>query len=286
MSKILTIKEILKLATGYLAQCQVDQPRLEAEVFLANLLGVTRIDLYVNFDRPVVEEELAAMREYFRRRSRGEPLEYIIGVKEFMSLPFFVDNSVLIPRPETEHLVEKALQIMAANNFKEAVDVGTGSGAIAVSLAYYQSDAHVTAIDIAPKALAIAEKNARYHGVEGRLVFLEGDLLEPLVAGEKKFDMVLANPPYIPSGLIDELSPEVKKQPHLALDGGPYGLSFYKPLIEDAALILAGGGYLGMEVGWGQAAAVASILKENGFVDVETINDYSGIGRCVWGKKQ
>ncbi len=286
MSKVLTIKDILKLATGYLAQCGIDQPRLEAEVFLANLLSVTRIDLYVNFDRPMVEEELAAMREYLRRRSRGEPLEYIVGVKEFMSLAFFVDNSVLIPRPETEHLVERALQIMAANDFKEAVDVGTGSGAIAVSLAYYRSVARVTAIDIDPGALRVAERNARHHGVEGRLVFLEGDMLKPLVGPGQRFDIVLANPPYIPSDLIGELSPEVKNQPRLALDGGPYGLSFYKPLIEDAAVILSGGGYLGMEVGWGQADAVASILTSNDFTDIEIINDYSGIGRCVWGKKR
>lgn len=286
MSEILTIKDILKLATGYLIQCGIAQPRLEAEVFLADLLGISRIDLYVNFDRPLLEKELASMRDYLRRRSRGEPLEYIVGVKEFMSLPFFVDNSVLIPRPETEHLVERALEIMATKNFKEAVDVGTGSGAIAVSLAYYRPASRVTAIDIAPEALAIAKKNARHHGVEGRLIFLKGDLLKPLVGTEKRFDIVLANPPYIPSDLIGELAPEVKNQPRLALDGGPYGLSFFKPLVEDAAVILARGGFLGLEVGWGQAAAVASILRDNGFVGVEIINDYSGIGRCVWGKKQ
>ena len=285
LAKKPTVKEILLLADGFLARCKIGQSRLEAEVLLAAVLATKRIELYINFDRPLSANELENMRIALRRRSRGEPLAYILGEKEFMSLPFSVDSSVLIPRPETEHLVEKALGLIKDRGFKRLVDVGTGSGAIAVSLAFYAPSLQVLAIDLAEEALEVAKQNAHRHGVLGRIEFLKGNLLESLQNDKGNYDLVLANPPYIPSQEIANLALEVRQEPRLALDGGPDGLACYQPLTRDAYSILKNEGYLGLEIGYDQGQAVSKILQAEGFSDITIVQDYGGLDRCVWGKK-
>ncbi len=280
-----TLKEILELSANHFAKHGLISPRLEAELLMGHILGLERIHLYVQFDRPLEEKELEEMRQLIRRRLQGEPLAYILGEKEFMSLPFYVDSRVLIPRPETEHLVEKALDLFSGDGEVTLVDLGAGSGAIAVSLAYYLPRSSVLALDINPEILEIARKNALRNGVEGRIRFILGDLLEP-IREEGPVDGILSNPPYIPTAQLEEVSPEVKAQPRGALDGGSDGLRYYHRIAREAYPLLRQGGYLGLEVGAGQDEAVGSILQDQGFIDVNVEKDYSGHKRCVWGKKK
>lgn len=279
-----TLKEILDLSAGHFAKHGLSSPRLEAELLIGHTLGLERIQLYVQFDRPLEENELEQMRQFIRRRLQGEPLAYILGEKEFMSLPFYVDSRVLIPRPETEHLVEKALELFGDREEVTLVDLGAGSGAIAVSLAYYLPQSRILALDINPESLELARKNALRNGVEDRIRFILGDLLDP-IKDEEPVHGILSNPPYIPSGELAGLSPEVKAQPRLALDGGSDGLSYYYRIAKEAFPLLKGGGYLGLEVGSGQDDKVSRILWERGFKGVEIEKDYSGHKRCIWARK-
>ncbi len=284
MAEVLTMKEILDLSAGHFNRHGLEHPRLEAELLLGHILGLERIQLYVQFDRPLEENELEQMREFIRRRARGEPLAYILGEKEFMSLPFHVDSRVLIPRPETEHLVERALQIFGPNEEPTLIDLGTGSGSIAVSLAHYLPHSRIWALDVRPDILELARDNARRNGVQDRIRFILGDLLEPVLK-EGPVDGILSNPPYIPSGELEKLSPEVRWQPRLALDGGQDGLHFYPLIINQADALLKEGGYLGLETGTGQDQAVGPLLEKKGFREISIEKDYSGHKRCIWGRK-
>ena len=253
-------------------------------MLLGYLLDRNRIQLYVDFDRPLTEKELERMRTFIRRRAQGEPLAYILGEKEFMSLPFRVDKRVLIPRPETEHLVERALELFKGVEKPLLVDVGTGSGAIAVSLAHYLPDCSVFALECRPEILELARENAETNGVRERIRFILGDLLEPLEETKEKADGVLANPPYIPRRELSGLSAEVRAQPELALDGGPDGLEFYEPIAKQAREVLKEKGYLGLEVGAGQAEEVKEILDKEGYTGIFAEEDYSGHKRCIWAR--
>jgi len=279
-----TLKEILDLSAGHFARHGLSSPRLEAELLMGHILGLERIQLYVQFDRPLEEKELEQMRQFIRRRLQGEPLAYILGKKEFMSLPFAVDPRVLIPRPETEHLVEKAIEIFSGDGEVTLVDLGAGSGAIAVSLAYYLPKSHVLALDISPEALEMARENALRNGVEGQIRFILGDLFEP-IKDEGPVDGILSNPPYIPSADLESLSLEVKNQPARALNGGPDGLDYYRRIALEAFPLLVSGGYLGLEVGAGQDGEVTKILRENGYKEINVEQDYSGHKRCIWARK-
>ncbi len=284
MAEVLTMKEILDLTAGHFSRHDLDQPRLEAELLLGHILGLERIQLYVQFDRPLKENELEQMRQFIRRRAQGEPLAYILGEKEFMSLPFQVDSRVLIPRPETEHLVERALQIFGPTAEPTLIDLGTGSGAIAVSLAHYLPHSRIWALDVRPDILELARDNARRSGVQDRIRFILGDLLEPVLQ-EGPVDGILSNPPYIPTEELEKLSPEVRWQPRLALDGGRNGLHFYPLIINQADALLKEGGYLGLETGAGQDQAVSPLLEKKGFSEISIDEDYSGHKRCIWGRK-
>ncbi len=285
MAEHLTLKEILDLSAGHFAKHGLSSPRLEAELLMGHILGLERIQLYVQFDRPLEENELEQMRQFIRRRLQGEPLAYILGEKEFMSLPFYVDSRVLIPRPETEHLVEKALKLFEEKGEVTLVDLGAGSGSIAVSLAHYLPRSRVLALDINPESLELARENALRNGVEDRIRFILGDLLDP-IKDEGPVHGILSNPPYIPGGELEGLSLEVKAQPRLALDGGSDGLRYYYRIAKEAFPLLKSGGYLGLEVGSGQDETVSKILREEGFEGVEIEQDYSGHKRCIWGRKQ
>lgn len=285
MVKRRTIKEILHLTTQHFLKACLPQPRLEAEVLLAHVLRCSRVNLYVRFDQPLQEEELEAMRRSIRRRQNGEPLAYIVGEKEFMSLSFQVDPRVLIPRPETEHLVEGALERMDGQGPVQALDVGTGSGAVAIALAYYGEGWHIVATDVEGSALEVARSNARRHGLEERIRFYEGDLFEALPPEEISFHCILSNPPYIPSEDLPSLQKEVRLQPHRALDGGIDGLQVYPLLIRGAHERLEDGGLLGLEVGIGQSGKVADLMERAGFSGLEICKDYSEHQRCIFGRR-
>ncbi len=271
--------ELVRVTAQYLGQKGVESPRLDAELLLAHVLGVPRIQLYLQFDRPLDAGEVDAYREAVRRRARREPLAHITGAREFWSLEFQVDARVLVPRPETEVLVEAALGRMGPAG--RLADLGAGSGAVGVALLSERPGWQGVGVDLSPGALEVAGANALRHGVDQRLELRQGDLFGPL-AGEV-FDAVVANPPYIPSGDLGALEPEVADfDPRLALDGGPDGLDVIRRIAEESPAHLAPGGFVALEFGAGQEEAVARILREaGGYREVAVIRDYSGRPRVA-----
>ena len=280
-NQIWTIGSILKWTEQYFGTRGIDSPRLDAEVLLSHVLGKERIYLYVHFDEPLEAPELAAYREYIKQRVARQPVAYIIGRREFMGLSFRVTPAVLVPQPDTEILVQAALDRLAAKPAARVADIGTGSGAIVLSLLYYRKELQASAVDISADALAVAAENAASLGVAERVTFCEGDLLAPL-AGQQ-FAAIVSNPPYIPTADIAGLAPEVRTaEPMGALDGGADGLVFYRRLVADAPALLASDGFLAMEVGIHEAAPVAALAQASGaFARTEVLKDLAGIERVV-----
>ena len=258
--------------------------RLDAELLAARAFSRTRVELYTHFDQPLGDPELAAYRGLVQRRMAGESVAYILGRKEFWSLDLEVDARVLVPRPDTETLVEQALEWLKAMPASEralrVADIGTGSGALALALKKERPGDEVFAVDISTDALDVARGNASRLGLE--VTFLQGDLVSPL-SGLDRFNMIASNPPYIPSQDIAGLSPEVRREPILALDGGEDGLSLVRRLASDARNVLSPGGALAMEIGAGQAAEVMEILRGTGYAGVGARRDLAGIERVVFG---
>lgn len=275
------IRDLLTWTTGYFQDKGIPQPRLEAEVLLAHALEKDRVYLYTAYDAPVDRDERDRLRGYIQRRIKHEPVAYITGYKEFMSLPFRVTPEVLIPRPETELLVEKAIEL--TSEFSDEVricDVGTGSGAIAVSLAYYLPRAVITAVDINIPSLEVARCNADINKVNIQLY--HGDLLSPLE--EETLNLIVANLPYISEQEYLQLEPGVKEyEPSLALKGGKDGLDVYRRLLPQALAKLDNGGYLLMEISPHQSTQIHEITC--GFNEVEIIKDLSGHDRIVKARK-
>lgn len=275
-----TVLKILKWTTDYFAGKDIDSARLEAELLLAATLELDRVGLYVNFERPLDSGELTAFRERVRRRALREPLQYILGEAEFWSLVFKVSPAVLVPRADTEILVEEALNRI--EGAARVLDVGTGSGAIAIALAHEKPEIQMTALDCSEPALDVARSNARCHGVEERINFYNGDLAM-LPSGP--FEMIVSNPPYIPTTDWEKLTPEVRDhEPRLALDGGDDGLRAYRQLADQVGNILIPGGWLLVEVGIDQATSVRDLFEASGLVEVGWRDDYAGIPRVVMGK--
>ena len=283
----MNVMEALKKGTWVLKDKNIPVPRLEAEMLMAHVLKCQRHDLYLAADR---ELDNTQTQQYFilvEKRSSGYPIQYIISRREFMGLDFYVDQRVLIPRADTEVLVEYVIEWTSGQNSDlHILDLGTGSGAIAVSLAVFIPGAYVTAADISPGALEVARYNARLHGVQERIAFLEGDMFSPLSCcpGIRSFDAVVSNPPYIPSGDIEMLEPQVRDyEPRLALDGGNDGLWFYDRLAQGCTDWLKPGGLLAVEVGYGQSEAVKSIFKSAGcYQNIGAAKDLAGIERVVY----
>lgn len=281
MQETWTIKDLLVWTARFFADKGIEEPRLNAEALLARVLEKDRVYLYANYFAPVNQNEREQYRELIKRRAAGEPLAYLLGKREFMSLEFKVTPAVLIPRPETELLVETVLELASRDQPVSICDVGTGSGAIAVSLAYYLPRAQVTAIDISPPALEIARYNAEQHGVKVR--FLEGDLLAPVAAGEQ-FDFICANLPYISEEEYTRLDPEVRSyEPRLALWGAGDGLELYRRLVPQAWQHLAYGGYLLMEIGCTPAEAAVALFSSPWLVQVK--KDWAGRDRLIIAQK-
>jgi release factor glutamine methyltransferase len=267
--------EALQAARARLAATSRN-PRRDAEVLLAHVLGCDQVALLTHPERLLSPAESDQLESFLRRRLADEPMQYITGVQEFFGLLFEVTPDVLIPRPETEHLVEAALEHVGREADVRIVDVGTGSGAIAVALAYTRPQSLVTAVDLSPAALEVARRNARRHGVLERLTFLQSNLLAAVDAAD--FDVVVSNPPYIAEGEV--LEPQVSKyEPQSALYSGPTGLEVYERLIPQAHKVLKPQGWLLLEIGFGQQSAVEALLR--GWQSVSVVHDLQGIPRVL-----
>ncbi len=278
--EIWTVQAILNWTRQYFLDKGVENPRLDAEVLLSHILEKERLYLYVHFDQPLEDKELDAFRAAVKQRAARLPVAYIIGSKEFMGLDFEVTPAVLIPRPDTEILVEAAISRLALVEEPCILDLGTGSGAICISMLKNLPAARGTTVDISPEALIVAKRNAAKHQIEQRLTFYQGNLFIP-VKGQK-FTAIVSNPPYIPEGDIPGLTPEVQQEPNLALAGGEDGLDFYRRIVQEGRNYLTDNGFIAMEVGIGQARLVADIAEKTGYYKVsDIIKDYGGIERVV-----
>lgn len=338
-----TIGRVLRWTQERFAARGISSPRLDAELLLSSTLGRTRVALYTHFDQPLQKDELARFRVAIQKRLAGTPVAYLIGEKEFYGLPLRVTEATLIPRPETELLVELALGLLPkaaappqsvseesapelqigqaepgvelhiaydepapeleaeaeapaaapatpaapaapsdAPPLATVADIGTGSGAVALAVAHQRRDIQVIAIDASADALAVATENAQKLGL--KVDFRHGDLLAPLARGEQ-LDLIVANLPYIPTAEIAGLSPEVRSEPRSALDGGPDGLDPIRRLVTQSPRHLRPGGWLALELGQGQAAAVEELLRRAGFVDVRSEADLARIPRVVLGRR-
>jgi release factor glutamine methyltransferase len=281
-----TVGRLLTWTTDWLGARGSDAPRLDAEVLLAHVRGCPRIALYTAFDTPVADAERARFRELVKRRGEGEPVAYLVGSREFFSLPFTVTKDVLIPRPETEGLVVRSLDLVKSAAAPRIADVGTGSGAIAVTLAKQLPRATLVATDIAPAALAVAQANAERHGVAERITFVECDLLaDPQAAGP--WDVIVSNPPYVRDDEYAALPRDVRDhEPKTALVAGPTGVEIVTRLAAEAAERLAPGGWLLVEIGPSTAAAAESALAaQPGLVPGPTLKDLAGLPRIVQARK-
>ncbi|MHA7629583.1 peptide chain release factor N(5)-glutamine methyltransferase [Corallococcus sp. M7] len=282
MSDVWTIRRILTWTTGHFEKRGVDAPRLTAEILLAHVLKTGRVRLYVDLDRPLSKDELAAFKALIERRLAGEPTNYLTGAKEFYNRPFKVDARVLIPRPETELLVEAVLHAVPKDAPSRVLDVCTGSGCIAISVAAERPQATVLATDLSRDACALARENAQALGVAERVSVLEGDLFSPLPP-DATFRVVVSNPPYIDSGDIAGLSAEVRREPRLALDGGPDGLVALRRVIQGARRVLEPGGLLALEMGETQGSAVLELLRAAGYSDARVEKDLERRERMAFG---
>lgn len=276
-----TILELLEWTTGFFQQKGIDSPRLTAEVLLAHALGKDRMYLYVHFDQPLYQEERDRFKTLIRQRVEGVPTQYLTGRQEFWSLDFRIAPGVLIPRPETEHLVEAALHASSQFVQPSLVDIGTGSGILAISLQKELPDARIFASDISATALDIARENAeRLLEHDHAIQFFQGDLFEPFDG--MTFDLIVSNPPYIAADDFETLAPEVREhEPKIALYAGEDGLDVYRRLIADAQDYLASPGYILVEIGYGQQEAVVAMFEQHGFTVQDVIKDYAGIDRVV-----
>jgi release factor glutamine methyltransferase len=276
----MTVLEVLQATTAYLKKRNVENPRLNAEHLMAHALGRKRIELYLDFERALTETELAPLRGLVKRRSEGEPLQHLLGTVGFCGLTFLCDKRALVPRPETEQLVE-FVESRIENRELRIVDVGTGSGVIALSLAAKIPEAKVLGVDVSEDALALAQENAARLNLSERVQFLKSRLLENV---EDAFDLIVANLPYISIQDRDTLSPEVLHDPEVALFAGAQGDELVRELIDQARFRLRPGGLLALEIGLGQSEALLSALAEKNYRDISSKNDYNGVTRFLFAR--
>jgi release factor glutamine methyltransferase len=276
----MTLLEVLQSTAAYFKKHGVESPRLNAEHLLAHILKRKRIELYLEFERVLTEAELAPLRELVRRRGQGEPLQHLLGTVEFAGRVFLCDKRALVPRPETEQLVE-LLKSRIPHPASRILDIGTGSGVIALSLAANFAEAEVTATDVAEDALALARENAERLSLTTRVVFLRSDLL---LYVNHVYDVIVANLPYIAAGDRATLSREVRHDPEIALFGGKQGDEIVRRLIDSAPNKLKPGGLLALEVGLGQADDLAALMAEKNYHDITKERDYGGVIRFLFGR--
>jgi len=279
-SRLWTVASVLQWTSQQFQKHQVDSPRLTAELLLAHVLGCKRIALYLEYERPLEPKELQAYRLLIQRRSRGEPTQYLVGAKEFYQRSFLVDARALIPRPETELLVDLALEKLPKAHKARVADVCTGSGCIALSLALERPEAEIWATDISKEALSLAQENHHLLGGPPNLHWREGNLLEPLLEAAP-FCMVVSNPPYLSADEMQNLQREVRFEPSLALDGGTDGMRFLSPIIQQSRRLLGPGGWLLLEIAEGQGEKTTQQLAEAGYVDILLHKDWAGLCRIA-----
>lgn len=282
-----TVQSLLNWGTDFLQMAHVENAKLESEILLRFMLKLDRVALLTQLAEPVDETTFNSFRHLIRLRCEHVPLQYLTGEQEFMGLPFKITPAVLIPRGDTEVAVETVCSLGQKLAAARIADIGTGSGAIAVSVAHLLSESQVWATEIDHRALEVATYNAELNGVAERVIFCNGDLCEPLEDADLigKLDIIVSNPPYIPTAEIPFLQPEVLREPALALDGGDDGLDIYRRLIPASRNYLQNGGYIVLEIGADQGADVSTLLQENGFHDVEVKQDYGNRDRVVVGRK-
>jgi len=279
MTKKMTLLEVLQSTTAYFTNHKIENPRLNAEQLLAHTLRLSRMDLYLEFERNLAENELGPLRDLVKRRGQGEPLQHLLGTVEFCGHTFAIDKRAMVPRPETEELVELLLaEISGQKSEIRILDVGTGSGVIGLSLAVKFPQANVCVIDISEDALSLARENAAQLRLTERVRFQKSDLLENV---SERFDLIVANLPYISMQNRHLLAREVLHDPEVALFGGSSGDELVRELIEQAPAHLEPGGLLALEIGLGQAEGLSHFLRQKNYHDIELKKDYSGISRFL-----
>src|SRR6266404_270731 len=282
----MTVLEIIKRSTDFLARKGVDSPRLQTELLLAHLLGLPRMKLYLNFERALVASEVEAFRGLIQRRGQREPLQYLVGSTSFCGLEIALNQHVLIPRPETELLAERGWQFLSQlsttnSQLSTALDFGAGSGCIAIAMAIKSPGAQVYALEICSDAIVVARQNAERHGVVERIEFFEGDGFAVLPEA-LAFDLIISNPPYIPTAEIESLQPEVRDyDPRQALDGGPDGLDCMRRLAREGAAFIKPDARVMLEFGEGQAEAVREIFTQQKWIVEGIVADYTRRPRIV-----
>lgn len=280
----MNIEEILKKEINNLKQNNIENSTLKVKILLANILNVKKEYLLIHSEEEVKQEDKIKYENNINELIKGKPLQYITNKQEFMGLNFYVDENVLIPQPDTEILVEKAIEIAETTQKNKILDMCTGSGCIAISLAKNINNAQIIATDISNNALNVANKNAINHNVENKIKFINSDMFNNI---EEKFDIIVSNPPYIETITINKLEIEVQNEPHLALDGGIDGLKFYKIIANNAFKYLNENGYLILEIGYNQQESVTQLLQDTGkYKNIETIKDLGGNYRVVIARKE
>lgn len=276
------ISEALKQAKQKLKNIGIDTYSLDSELILCEVTGFNKTQLFIKDDYELSEKEESLFKAYLERREKKEPIAYIFGRQEFMALNFKVNPYTLIPRPDTEVLVEKLIEEVNLKGYKKLLDIGTGSGAIAISTLKYTKNSEFDAIDISQGALDTAKLNAQENGVISRINFIKSDIFENI--NNKKYDVIVSNPPYIKTDIIDGLEDNVKKyEPFSALDGGKDGLYFYRKITEGAVSRLNAKGLLIYEIGYDQGLEVSQLMKEHGFEGISVLKDLAGLDRVVYG---
>ena len=278
----MTIKDIIVKYSKELEEIS-PTPRLDVETLLQKVLGVDRLYILLNLERVLSEDEEQLFNKFINERLNNRPIAYIVGNREFMGLDFFVKEGVLIPRPDTEVLVEEVIELAKKKDAKNILDIGTGSGAITVSLAKYLENVKVTSVDISDIALEIGKRNAISNEVDDRINFVKSDLFTN-IDKETKFDIIVSNPPYIKREVIETLDKQVKDyEPYNALEGGVDGLDFYRAITKQAKDYLKKGGILAYEVGHDQSEDVSKLMEMDGYTNIYTLKDLQQIDRVVIG---
>jgi release factor glutamine methyltransferase len=292
MSESWTVRRILEWTSGYFTRKNIDAPRLSAELLLSHVLAAPRIQLYTQYERPLSEQELTRMRSLVQRASEEEPIAYLTGRAHFFNLEFDVTRDVLIPRPDTETLVENVLQTVrhqAGLETPRIIDLCTGSGCIAAALAHHLKSATVLAIDISPAAVAVARKNIERLGLAERVIVEQGDLFEPLsrMVDVQPFDLIVANPPYIRTSDLETLDKSVREyEPVSALDGGLDGLSLHRRILDEAPQRLISGGRIYLEIAFDQGPLAMQIANgREAFHDVRILKDFGGRDRVLTAQR-
>lgn len=274
----MNIQELLKIGIKKLKDSQIENPINIAKRLMCYTIKKDKIYLITNMEEEITQEQEHDYLEYISKIQNHMPIQYIVQNQEFMKMDFFVNENVLIPRQDTEIVVEEAIKIINKNKLEKILDVCTGSGAIIISIAKYTKASNLVAIDISTKALEIAQKNAISNNVNNRIKFIQSNMFENV---KEKYDLIISNPPYIKTAVIQELDEEVKREPIIALDGGNDGLNFYKIIAENAKKYLNTNGYLVLEIGYDQKEEVINLLRINKYKDIQCIKDFGNNDRVI-----